>query len=225
MPYALESERLSTSSTLGCCKSPHKVFIRLNLGTLLPLAFELVNSDQGEKEGEGGGWSVVLPVSSSVDGPCVTIRIRGSRVPPCGRPGLQSEQHVHALRYENVESISAETSCSASLRFTFSLIEQVLRVVIPVGGTDSGSYPLYLQCSTFMPHLPATCGNPWLSVVYHCVQPTVWGGQWYSEWCDWVFPSARAGVELWLADEDVSHLLLLVSTSLDRPPHTHWCPR
>lgn len=47
------SERLS-SSTLDCCKSPHKVFIRLNLGTLLPLAFELVNSDQGKsKEREG----------------------------------------------------------------------------------------------------------------------------------------------------------------------------
>ena len=155
VPYALESERLSTSSTLGCCKSPHKVFIRLNLGTLLPLAFELVNSDQGRrKEREGGVIS-----GPPTDGPCVAIRVRGSRVPPCGGLGLQSGQHVHALWYENLESISAETSCSASSRFTFSLIEQVLRVVIPVGGTDSGSYPLYLQCSTFMPHLPATCGN------------------------------------------------------------------
>ena len=63
VPYALESERLSTSSTLGCCKSPHKVFIRLNLGTLLPLAFELVNSDQGRrKEREGGDqWSARSP--------------------------------------------------------------------------------------------------------------------------------------------------------------------
>lgn len=48
--YALLSGCLS-SSTLGCCKSPHKLFIRLNLGTLLLLAFELVNSDGGgEKE-------------------------------------------------------------------------------------------------------------------------------------------------------------------------------
>lgn len=53
VPYALLSERLS-GSTLGCCKSPHKVFIRLNLGTLLPLAFELVNSDQGRRKGREG---------------------------------------------------------------------------------------------------------------------------------------------------------------------------
>lgn len=42
--------------TLGCCESAHKLFIRLNLGTLLPLASELVNwvwAEGGSAAGRG----------------------------------------------------------------------------------------------------------------------------------------------------------------------------
>lgn len=88
-----------------------------------------------------------------------------------------------------------------------------------MGSPYCGSQIVYLKCSTFMPHPPATCNVLWCSFLWRItVQPTVWGGQWYSECCDWVFPSARVRVELWLANlaEDVSHLLLLVSTFLQQ---------
>lgn len=46
-----ESSYLS-SRKLCRRKSPNKEFIRLNLGTLLLLVFELVNVDQGKREGK-----------------------------------------------------------------------------------------------------------------------------------------------------------------------------
>lgn len=49
--FVAESSYLS-SRKLCCRKSPNKEFIRLNLGTLLLLAFELVNVDQGKREGK-----------------------------------------------------------------------------------------------------------------------------------------------------------------------------
>lgn len=42
-----------SGGTLGCCKSAHTLFIRLNLGTLLLLASELVNSDGAVGLGAG----------------------------------------------------------------------------------------------------------------------------------------------------------------------------
>lgn len=59
--------------------------------------------------------------------------------------------------------ISAKTCYSAFSRsfsdFRFSLIKQFLSLLILVGGMDSGTYLFYLQCSTFIPHRPATCND------------------------------------------------------------------
>lgn len=49
--FVAESSYLS-SRKLCCRKSPNKEFIWLNLGTLLLLAFELVNVDQGKRGGK-----------------------------------------------------------------------------------------------------------------------------------------------------------------------------
>lgn len=96
VPYALLSSCLS-SSTLGRCKSPHKVFIRLNLGTLLPLAFELVNTDQGKRKRKEG---LINGLPHLLEGACLFIRFGKSRVPPCGQLSLLSEQQFwHSSQY------------------------------------------------------------------------------------------------------------------------------
>lgn len=108
--YVLLSERLF-SSTLGCCKSPHKVFIRLNLGTLLQLAFELVNLDQGRRKREAA-----CLIASSRNGASLFIEIRESRVPPCGRLNPASERHINGFRIENPGSICEMYCCVSFIK-------------------------------------------------------------------------------------------------------------
>lgn len=91
-----------------------------------------------------------------------------------------------------------------------------ISLLIQVGDTDSASCLLYQQCSTLMSHLPITCGD-WRR---GCVWITAWRGQWYSVVSGFFLP---LGLGVSKSAEDVSHLLLVGPTSLDRPPDTHWC--
>lgn len=62
-----------------------------------------------------------------------------------------------------------------------------------MGGTDSGTYLFYLQCSTFIPHLPATCNDttPVGGVSLCTAHSVVWS---VVQWALWLSFSFRSGL-------------------------------
>lgn len=62
-----------------------------------------------------------------------------------------------------------------------------------MGGTDSGTYLFYLQCSTFIPHLPATCNDttPVGGVSLCAAHSVVWS---VVQWVLWLSFSFRSGL-------------------------------